>query len=222
RPAEGDDGRIDIRPGPEHVARHGMEPSASSNELNQHRHRAVRLRRRLREEPVRDLPLHHHAPKLDVWKPVAALADERRRVVVGQVGDQLGRARRRFAQVEPQSVAETQLDVRPPGDALDQLRPEGRVELHRVHLLYAVGEERRQDAETRTDLQNDVALLQLREPSDDAEDVLVDEEVLAELLLRAAAPVSPNAAAAFSSMRLPSSARSSRRVSASEATVWTT
>ena len=42
----------------------------------------------------------------------------------------------------------------------------------------------REDAEPGTDLEHDVLRLELGEPTDHAEDVLVDEEVLAELLLR--------------------------------------
>ena len=48
----------------------------------------------------------------------------------------------------------------------------------------AVGEVRRQNAEAGPDLEHDVVRIELREPADHAEDVLVDEEVLAELLLR--------------------------------------
>ena len=48
-----------------------------------------------------------------------------------------------------------------------------------------VGEERREDAEPRADLEHDVVGLEPRKPLDHAQHVAVDEEVLAERLLRA-------------------------------------
>jgi hypothetical protein len=54
-------------------------------------------------------------------------------------------------------------------------------------------------AEAGADLQDNVLGAQLGEPTDDAEDVLVDEEVLAELLL-GRDPHSPNAAVALASI----------------------
>ena len=49
----------------------------------------------------------------------------------------------------------------------------------------AIGEVARQDAEAGSDLEHDVVAAELGEAADHAEDVLVGEEVLAELLLRA-------------------------------------
>src|SRR5205823_14921994 len=62
---ECDERRVDVRPWSEDFARYRMEADAFGCELNEHRDRAVRLRSRPREEPVGDLPLHHHAPELD-------------------------------------------------------------------------------------------------------------------------------------------------------------
>src|SRR5262245_48649348 len=101
-----------------------MEGRALGDELDQHRHGAVRLRRRLGEEAFGDLALHHHAPKLEFGKAVEALYHERRRDVVREVGDELRRARRRLAEIELQRVAEAELDVWAAGDLLDQLGPE--------------------------------------------------------------------------------------------------
>ena len=64
----------------------------------------------------------------------------------------------------------------------------------------AVGEEGREHAEARPDLEHDVLGAELGEPADHAEQVLVDEEVLAELLLRGrAAHGRPKAALALAS-----------------------
>src|SRR5262245_9979468 len=85
----------------------------------------------------------------------------------------------------------------------------------------AVGEEAREDAEARPDLQNNVRRLELGEALDHAEDVLVDEEVLAELLLGTDAH-SPKQRAAFASICSASSASSALRARARAATVYTT
>ena len=79
--------------------------------------------------------------------------------------------------------------------ALDagEVRLERAVELDRVHVRDARGEEAREDAEAGPDLEHDVVGLELGEALDHAEDVLVDEEVLAERLPRRDAH-SPNAA----------------------------
>src|SRR5438034_5903711 len=199
-----------------------MESGALRDELDQHRDRAVRLRRGRGEEAVRHLALHHHAPQLQVGQAVEAFGDKRGRDVVRQVGDELRRTGRRLAKVEPQRVAEPELDVRAAGDTLHQLRTERRIELDGVDLLDAVGEKGGQDAQTGADLEHDVALVQLGLPPDHAEDVLVDEKVLPELLLGPNGHARPRAARALSSMRCASSPGSSPRVSASDATVWTT
>jgi hypothetical protein len=89
---EGYERRLDVRPGSEDLAGNGMEAGPLGRELHQHRHAAVRLGRRLSEEPVSDLALNHYAPALDLLD-TEALRHERRRDVVGQVRDQLARRR---------------------------------------------------------------------------------------------------------------------------------
>src|SRR5262249_57086847 len=79
----------------------------------------------------------------------------------------------------------------------------------------------REHAATRADLEHDVAAIEGGQSLDHAEDVFVDEEVLAELLPRRDVH-SPNAAVALASMRAASSAALSARTRASSATVWTT
>jgi hypothetical protein len=52
-------------------------------------------------------------------------------------------------------------------------------------VRHARREELRQDAEAAADLQHDVARLELGGVADQAQDVVVDQEVLAELAIRA-------------------------------------
>src|SRR5438874_3186525 len=94
------------------------------------------------------------------------------------------------------------------------------VELDRVHACDALGEVARQHSQPGADLEHDVVRRELGEASDHAEDVLVDQEVLAELLLRS--DHSAKHSVAFASMRAASSPGSSPRVSASVRSVWTT
>ena len=85
-----------------------------------------------------------------------------------------------------------------------------------------VGEVAREHADARPDLEHDVVGLQLGEPADHAEDVLVDEEVLPELLLRRDLTSPKHGASRCASICRPSSAASSPRASASAASVCTT
>src|SRR4029079_252988 len=102
-----------------------------------------------------------------------------------------------------------------------QPRFEAAVELDGVNVRDAVGEVPREDAEGRADLAHDVARPPLGCTVDHAEDVLVDEEMLPELLLRNDVH-KEKAAVALASICAPSSATSSPRASASVASVWTT
>src|SRR5205814_6812531 len=88
---------------------------------------------------------------------------------------------RERVQVELNGVAELQHDV---VAGVPQVRLERGVELHRVHPGNALREVAREYAEAGADLEDDVVGLELGQAADHAEDVLVDEEVLAEALLR--------------------------------------
>src|SRR5439155_9634096 len=90
---------------------------------------------------------------------------------------------------------------------------EAAVELDCVHVRDACREVAREHTLPRSDLEDDVTGLQVGEPPDHAEDVLVDEEVLAELLL-GEDPHSAKAALALASICRPSSVASSPRASA--------
>ena len=88
---------------------------------------------------------------------------------------------------------------------------------------HAIGEVAGQHPEPGADLQHDVVRPQLGQAADDAEDVLVDEEMLAELTVRDdSAHGRENAALAFASICAASSSASSSRAAASASTVWTT
>ena len=200
-----------------------MEARPLGGELDEHRHGAVRLRARLGEEPVGDLALHHHRPELDARQPVEALDDERRRDVVREIGDELPWCRLECREVDAKRVTEVKLDVVPPREPLGEVRLEGTVELDCVHTLDTLGEVAGQDAEAGADLEHDVVLLELREAPNHAEDVLVHQEVLAEISVRRDRKLhgSEKAAAAFAEMRSASSPASSPRAFASSATVRT-
>ena len=87
-------------------------------------------------------------------------------------------------EVELQRVPEDEVDVVASAELLAQPGLERPVDLDRVDVRDAVGEETRQDAEARADLEHDVVGSECGEPFDHAEDVLVDEEVLAVRLFR--------------------------------------
>ncbi len=114
-----------------------------------------------------------------------------------------------------------EIDVRLRTDA-GQVRLERAVELDGVDVVDAVGEVAREDAEPRSDLEHDVCSVELGEPADDAEDVLVGQEVLAEPLLRRHVHARPKTAVAFASIWPASSPASSPRTSASVVSVGVT
>ncbi len=209
--AEGDERRVDVRRWPEDGARDGVEAGSLGRELHEHGNGAVSLRPGLGEEPVGDLPLHHHAPEPDRRQPVEALDDERGRDVVREVGHQL---RRVLRQLDPERVAEDEVDVR---RQLVQRGLEGAVDLDRVDAADALREVAREHSLPGADLEHDVVRAELCEPPDHLQDVAVDQEVLAVLLLHR-----PKHALALPSICRSSSSGSSPRARASAATVWTT
>src|SRR6185312_11317372 len=98
-------------------------------------------------------------------------------------------------------------DVLARPEPLAQSRFEAAVELDRVDVAHPLGEEGRQHAEPWADLEHDVVLAELGETADHAEHVLIDEEVLAERLLRPCAHGRRDAVTAARSRR-PRSPRS--------------
>ena len=160
---------------------------------------------------------------LDVREPVKALDDERRRDAVRQVGDELARRWVERGEVDLQCIAEEHIDVLPAGEPVGEVRLERAIELDSVDPRDPVGEIHGEHAEPRPDLEHDVIGVELGEPSDDAEDVLVDEEVLAELLLRQDVHDGrPKHSAALRSVCRSSAFTSSPRARASAASVCTT
>src|SRR5581483_116616 len=199
-------------------ARDRVEAGPLRCELEEHRDRPVRLGSRLREEALGDLALNHHAPPLERRQPVEALDHHRRRDVVGQVRDELARRRLEVGQVDLECVADLEPEVRD----LGQVRFKRPIDLDRMHERDPFGQVPGEDAEPGTDLEDDVIGLELGEPADHSEDVLVDEKMLAELFLRADARHSPKAAFAFASTCASSSEGSSSRAAATAASVCTT
>src|SRR3954471_21875958 len=197
-----------------------MEPGPLGGKLDEDGDRAVRLRRGTREESVGDLARHDHGPQLERREPVEALHHERRRDVVWEVGNELRRRRFQPGEVEAEGVAEVKLDVLPAAQRVAQTGLERAVELHRVHVGDAFGQVRREDTVARPDLEHEVGWIELCETTDHAEQVLIDEEVLAERLLRhRAAHGRANAARALASSWAASSAAPTPRPSASVAIV---
>ena len=199
-----------------------MEARSLGRELHEDGDGAVRLRPRRGEEAVGDLPLHHHAPQLDRREPVERLGDQGRRDLVRQVRDELRRRRIQRVEVEGERVPEVQLHIGPALESFSKRLREGAVDLDRVHGCDPVGQVGRQHAEAWADLEDDVGRRESGEPPDHAEEVHVDEKMLAEVPLRNDGHASENAVAAFASSLAESSATSTARSSASAATVCTT
>src|SRR5688572_19268361 len=157
-----------------------MEPRPPRGEPYENRDGPIRLGARLREQPIRDFALHHHAPALQRRSMLERLHDERRRDVVREVRDELRRRRTKSLDIEVECIAPVQPDVRAGAEYVPENRLEGAIELHRVDDSNAIGEIAGENAEARSDLEHDVVVAELGEAADDSQDVLIDEEVLAE------------------------------------------
>ena len=84
-------------------------------------------------------------------------------------------------------------------DALE-LGGEPAVELDGVNVRDVLGEKAREVPSPGPDFEHDVGWLERGEPTDDGEDVVVDEEVLTEASSRGATPHSPKTTSAFASI----------------------
>ena len=113
-------------------------------------------------------------------RQLEGLGDERRRDVVRQVRNELVRRRLERGDVETERVAPVDVGVRD----VREVRLEPPVDLDGVHVRDAFGEEARQHSESRADLQHNVVGPELGQALDHAQDVLVDEKVLAQVLAR--------------------------------------
>ena len=107
-----------------------------------------------------------------------------------------------------------------PRDAFEVLR-EAPVDLDGMDVRDASGQKPGQDAEPGPNLEDDIGRVQRGEALDHTEDVLVDEEVLAQRLARDDGH-SPKTAAAFASICAASSAGSTARAWASADSVCIT
>ena len=137
----------------------------------------------MRGEPLADLALDHRHPDGDLRERLDRAQDDRRRDAVGQVGDDLGRRRVERGEVELDGVGEVQGRVGVRAERVAQGRLERAVDLDDVHVARPGGEVLGEHAEAAADLEHDVRGVELGRPADDAEQVRVDEEVLAELAL---------------------------------------
>ena len=151
---ERDERRLDARPRAKDRRRNRVEAGLARRELDQDGHGAVRLRPRLGEEAIGDLPLDHDAPLHERLRVLQRLDDERRRDVVGEVRDELRTAV--VAARRPRCGARRPRRSRTfgrPSSALAERGLERAIELDRVDDAHAVGEVAGQDSEPRADLE---------------------------------------------------------------------
>ena len=200
-----------------------METDLACGDLDEHGRGSIGLRTRLRKEALCNLALHHHTPVAERGGVLERLDDERGGDVVRKVGDELRRRRAQRRDVDGERIAPLERDVRPLAEDVPQSRLERTVDLDRVNQAHVIREVAREDSETRADLEDDVLRNDLAETADDPDNVLVDEEVLPESLLRRDAHDSANTAAALAwvAAAKPPSTRSPRAY-ASARSVWTT
>src|SRR5207249_608589 len=150
-------------------------------DLRQDAGQAVRGAARAGREALADLLLDHRHPQMRTGQLLDGLEDRARRDAVGQVGDDLGRRRVECAQVQAHGVGEVQRRVGERVESVAQGGLERTVDLYDMDMRGTRSEVLGEHAEAAADLEHHVLRAELGGALDDAEDVGVDEEVLAEL-----------------------------------------
>ena len=138
-------------------------------------------------EPLADLPLHHRHPASSTLGSSSIVRRiTRRGDAVGQVGDDLGRRRVERREVELDRVGEVQRRVRVRVERVAQRRLEPAVELDDVDVRDARRRGTRDSTPRPPPTSSTTSLgAELRGAPDHVEEVRVDEEVLAQLAVRA-------------------------------------
>jgi hypothetical protein len=176
---------VDVRHRVEDGTGHGPQDLDVAGELGEHARHAVRGAAGRGRESLPHLPLHHRDPGGDAREVGDRAQDDGRGDAVGQVRDDLrgGRVERR--EVELDGVGEVERRVRMRVERVAQRGLEAAVQLDDVDVRHALGQVLGQDAEAAADLEHHVGRVELGGAGDDVEDVRVDQEVLAEVALRA-------------------------------------
>jgi hypothetical protein len=138
---------------------------------------------RPRREPRRDLALDHDDGARKSGAQIEEPKEDRRRHVVRQVrDDRRVRGVEHLVERQLEHVPRDDLHVRPVGVALDEPGSEAAVDLHEPEAPRALGERVRERARAGTDLEHGRLVADGGEVDDPADDVRIDEEVLAEAL----------------------------------------
>ncbi len=175
---------IDVGHGKEHVPRHRADHLHVARELREHGRHSVGRGARGGGEPLADLALDHGHPGRHLGQLLDRAQDDGGGDAVRQVGDDLGGQRLERAQVELDRVGQVERRVGVRVERVAQRRLEPAVQLDHVDVARRLREVLGQHAEAAADLQHDVVRADLRGARDHAEQVRVDQEVLAEVAVR--------------------------------------
>ena len=239
RAPQQDERRVDVRDRMEDGARHLAQEAHLTGELGEHGGRAVAAPAGRRREPVRNLALEHRHPERGLGQLGDRLEQHRGGDPVGQIRHDLPRRRVERAEVEPDGIGQMEIDVRERIERVAQRLLERAVDLDHVQVADARREVLGQDAESATHLEHHVDVRELGGVGDEAQDVVVDQEVLPELAVRpdpelpqaAEAGLTgsgrllthgPNTRTAFASTVRSSSSYATPRSAATWRAVWTT
>src|SRR5262249_35172755 len=241
-PLQRDQRRLDAGTGDERLGPDGPEERLAGGQLQQHRRRPVEARARGREPAIGDLALDHHAPCADPRELPERLEYERRGDRVRQVRHDARRRRVQRRKIHPHRVGEAQAHVVVALQHGLERRAQALVDLDRVDAGGRPGPPRGQRAEPWPDLEHDVVRPDPAPANGEVRQVLVEQEVLAEVRVRADAvlgeqppgpgprgplglgahPCQPKARAAFVVVRASMAARAVPRRPARNRSVWAT
>ena len=149
---------------------------------------AVALRPRDGRQPLGHLALQHQHGPVNGLAGIEELQHDRARQVVGDVADHPDAPEPAFGprgrEVERQDISPDDLDIGHAPELRLQHLDETPVDLDGDHAPGASGEQRRQDADARADLDDGVRVANPGDPDDLLQDVRIAQEILAETLQR--------------------------------------
>ena len=184
-----DDGRIHRGSRPERTPRHPEDPLHVCHGAYADRESPILSGAGLREDPIRDLALHHQQDSPRAWA-LEQPEDNRRSEIVGDIADDLEaiRTRSQVGSAGRQNILVEHLDSWVVRKARAELGGEMVVELHEyeppLDLVHSSGQPLGQSPSTRPNLEYGVTRSETEFLDDPVRYVLIDEEVLSQRALR--------------------------------------
>jgi len=147
--------------------------------------RRCSIRARAGKPAIGNLALHHHGPPIDLRQAPQALDHDGRRDGVGQVGDEPGRGRVEGLQRQAHGVVPVDDDVAHAPQGVVEGRPQTPIDLDGVNRPRRASQGHGEHTDSGADLDRDVVRRDLTFAHRKVGKVLVEQEMLAKIGVRA-------------------------------------